>query len=110
MLTMCECNEIRLTRGDDADFIVNITNDVNGLPYSIATNDTIRLTVKRNIRSSAVSISKTVVGSNAIHISPSDTSNLDFGLYKYDLQLTTNDGRIYTIIPFSNFIILPEVT
>lgn len=39
-----------------------------------------------------------------------DTNTLDFGKYKYDVQLTTESEEVYTIIEPSIFEILPEVT
>ena len=49
-------------------------------------------------------------GGAAIHIRPEDTKELSFGKYLYDIQLTTADGDIYTVIPPTTFEILKEVT
>ena len=61
-------------------------------------------------------------GSNRIVFRSEDTAELDVGRYSADVQLTTAEGRRYTIWPtiagsgryvaksFKNFIIMPEVT
>lgn len=68
------------------------------------------MTIKKSIRDSIPCIQKKNVGSNAFHILPTDTNDLTFGKYIYDVQLTTNDGDIYTVIEPTVFELMKEVT
>lgn len=49
------------------------------------------------------------MGSNSFKILPEDTEGCDFANYKYDVQLVTKDGDVFTVIEPSNLQILPEV-
>ena len=49
-------------------------------------------------------------GEALIEIAPEDTKKLDYATYSYDVQLTAKDGTVTTIIPPSDFKVLPEVT
>lgn len=109
MLIVSKSGEIKLTRGDTARLTVSIADDA-GEPHTIQEGDTLVMTVKRNITDADPCIQKVVTGGNAIHIKPEDTAVLEFGKYKYDVQLTTVDGDVYTVIAPSVFEILQEVT
>lgn len=45
-----------------------------------------------------------------IEIKPSDTSELKFGDYVYDIQLTRANGWVTTVIPTAKFTLKTEVT
>ena len=102
-------NKISLTRGDTARLTVNVTDD-SGNPYEIQNDDILTLSLKKNVKEVDYYMSKNIMGSDTFHIEPKDTSMLNFGKYTYDVQLTTSDGDVYTVIPPSEFEILPEVT
>ncbi len=101
---------IKLTRGDTARLTVDISNDLSGDSYEIAPEDTLTLSVKKSIRDEETCLQKTVTGSNTIYIQPNDTKHLAFGKYKYDVQLTTAGGDVFTVIEPSDFEIMQEVT
>lgn len=101
---------IRLTRGDTARLNVQITNQIGEDEYTIDANDTLTFSVKKSVSESEYVLQKTIVGSGAFHIEPRDTSELAYGKYKYDVQLTTASGDVYTIIEPSTFELLKEVT
>lgn len=100
---------INLTRGDTARIDVDITNTVTGEKYEIKADDTLTLTV-RNVIDSPICFQKTVTGSKTIHIAPEDTAGMLMGRYVYDVEIKTASGDVYTVIPVSEFNILPEVT
>lgn len=100
---------INLTRGDTARIDVDITNTVNSEQYEIKADDTLTLTVRSAI-DAPVSFQKTVTGSKTLRIAPEDTANLIVGRYVYDVEIRTASGDVYTVIPVSEFNILPEVT
>lgn len=110
MLTVSEQCEIGLTRGDTARLTVSIKNDLNNEPYEIKETDTIILSVKKSVTSSEYAFQKRISGSNVFYFEPQDTAGLSFGKYKYDVQLTTAEGEVYTVIPPTTFEVLQEVT
>lgn len=108
MFTIDGKNKIKLTKGDTATMLVEV-KDLEGKQYVIKPTDTITLTVRKTPNSD-VAFRKEATEEHFIIINHSDTTNLDSGLYVYDLQLITKDGYVYTIIPFSYFEIASEVT
>lgn len=103
-------NVIRLTRGDTARISVPITNDLTGTSYDMSPSDKLTITIKKRETDAQAVMTKTVIGTNSFHIVPSDTSNLAFGPYVYDVQLETESGDIYTVIVPTMFELLREVT
>lgn len=98
---------IELTRGDTAELSLNVTK-TDGTPYDFS-SDTVVFTVKNNTSTSDVVFQKTF-SSGEIKINPGDTATLKYGTYKYDVQITTVGGDVYTVIPPSDFIVAQEVT
>ena len=113
MLYILDNGEIQLTRGDTAYLEVPVDmllSDGTKEPYQIAADDTLVLSVKNSTDDTVYCFQKRVVGTNLFHIEPEDTCNCAFGKYKYDVELTTNAGDVYTVIEPACFKILPEVT
>ena len=102
-------NTIKLTRGDTAYITVSIENAVND-EYVMSAMDTLTLSIKRRITDVDYILQKTITGENMFHIYPEDTKNLRFGEYKYDIQLVTENGDVFTIVPPSSFVLMEEVT
>lgn len=100
--------DIKLTRGDTA--YLHIPLKTPSGEYEMSTTDTLTFTMKKNVRETEHLIQKIVQGTNAFHIEPTDTSSMAFGKYVYDVQLETEDGDVYTVIPPSAFELLTEVT
>ena len=101
---------IKLTRGDTARLTVPITNLANNGEYTMESGDILYFTVKKTAKDSDFLFQKSVTGSNSIYIKPEDTANLSFGKYKYDVQLTTATGDVYTVIEPSTFEVMEEIT
>lgn len=110
MLYIKEDGTIRLTRGDTARLTVPITNSTNNSEYEMQTDDTLYFSVKKSAKESEYLFQKIADGSNSIHIEPEDTAGLSFGKYKYDVQLTTAAGDVYTVIEPSVFEVMEEIT
>lgn len=110
MLYVDKNNNIRLTRGDTARFVVSVKNEVTQQSYDIQSTDTLTMTIKDSIRDGEACVQKTSTGSNVFHILPSDTSGLNFGKYVYDVQLTTASGDVYTVVEPATFELMEEVT
>lgn len=109
MLIVSQLGEIKLTRGDTAWLTVTITRDTGEL-YEIQNDDTLTLSVKKKITDKEYAFKKEVKGKDTFHIEPKDTENLYFGCYKYEVQVTTKDGDVYTVIEPTTFELLEEVT
>lgn len=107
MVSVHADKSIHLTRGDTA--VINLALKMNGEPFILDENDVCVLTVKAIPVTETVLIQKQLVDGK-FTIEPSDTSNLKFGIYKYDVQLTTSEGVVSTVITPSNFVIEAEVT
>lgn len=103
-------NAIELTRGDTARFTITVKNELTGNDYEIQPNDVIVMTIKKKEMDADALVVKEITGTNLIHLRPEDTSELSFGKYVYDIQLTTEGGDVYTIIPPSTFELAKEVT
>lgn len=101
---------IKLTRGDTARLTVPIINLANNGEYTMESGDILYFTVKKTAKDSDFLFQKSVTGSNLIHIRPEDTADLSFGKYKYDVQLTTATGDVYTVIEPSTFEVMEEIT
>ena len=101
---------IKLTRGDTARLTVPIVNLANNGEYTMESGDILYFTVKKTAKDTEFLFQKSVTGSNSIHIRPEDTADLSFGKYKYDVQLTTATGDVYTVIEPSTFEVMEEIT
>ena len=105
MLLIDNENNIMLTRGDTA--VLNLEFTIDGEAYDYS-NDLVQLTVKKNTVTESVIIQKTFSGSS-VTIEPEDTENLDYQTLKYDVQVITQSGKVYTVIPPRNLTIAEEV-
>lgn len=105
---------IKLTRGDTARFTVPIDiEDERGNvigEYVMNSEDVLVFGVKKNVKDEEYCFRKEFVGTNDIHIEPSDTKDLAFGKYKYDIQLNKYNGDIFTITDTCVFEVLTEVS
>ena len=109
MLKVTSNGDISLTRGDSAWLTVPLTLEDTGEPYEMTAADTLTLSVKKTVKDVDFAFQKILVGSNTFHIEPKDTAGLDFGKYKYDVQLDTESGDVFTVIDTSTFEVLTEV-
>jgi hypothetical protein len=112
MFKIFEDNSIEMIRGDSAEFDIEVVLVVDEdtdeeEPYPLGDNDVLVFTVKKYPNDGTALIQKT--GSQIV-INPNDTKQLPFGVYRYDVQLTLEDGHVDTIIPPTVFRLLKEVT
>ncbi len=106
MLHIDDDQNITLTRGDSATFGLTVKQNTSSYDFS---NDTVKFTVKKNVNTNDILFQKTF-SNGVINLTPSDTSDLKYGTYYYDVQLKNTSNGIYTVIPPSKFIVAPEVT
>ena len=119
-----ESDVIYLTKGDDAVLEVSSIATEGGAEYELQPEDELTLTVRAlpSAQSPALIQFDALPGSNRIVFNHDDTAELDVGRYSADVQLTTADGKRYTVWPtitgsgryvvkdLNNFVIMPEVT
>ena len=110
MLNIDSNGGIHLTRGDTARLQIYIENEADEEEYQITDNDVLRFTVRRSADDPVPAFRKTVKGSSTFHIEPKDTKRLSFGSYVYDVELTTPEDDVYTVIGPCSFEIMKEVT
>ena len=115
-------NDIYLTRGDTVPMPVTLTSKSDSTVRYIpeAGKDTLIFTVKKSTSDKTAIITKSLAagditfdsaGNGVINILPADTASLDYGIYYYDLQLTTPDAAgVQTVITPSIFKVCEEVT
>lgn len=102
-------NNISLTRGDTAYLELSIKD------YYFRIGDIIELSVKKTVKDAEHFLKKIIQVENVtetitIKIEPQDTNNASFSEYIYDIQLTTADGDVNTVIPAHKFNITKEVS
>lgn len=107
-----ESNMIYLTRGDS--LYLNITLiDEDGSPYELQTGDNVRFALKKNIEDEECLILKDVeqlpFSRMVLYLEPSDTKDLEYGTYWYDIELTTATRDVYTPIGPAKFKVTKEV-
>ena len=93
-------NDISLTRGDTMTMKIRLT-DTNGDLYIPGAGDVIRFAMKKSYHDATPLITQNAVidGSDiTITLQPGATANLEFGAYRYDIQLTTGGGVVDTFV------------
>lgn len=99
---------LSLTRGDSHNYSLVFKNSAGTL-YNIK-NWVVKFTLKTNydLADSDASLQKIVTtfsdttsgtsGSALITLNPSDTANLDIGVYDFDIAVTTSDNETFTVM------------
>ena len=102
-----EGTTISHVRGDTGVIGLNLTKD--GEPYTLGMNDVALFTVKKSVYDTDYVLQKTAINGrfNLLH---ADTQNITPGTYKYDVQVTTADGQVITVIGPATYKLLPDVT
>lgn len=115
-----EDDVIYLTRGDDAEIEVSIT-DTDGTVYEMADGDVLTLTVRALPDAESPVVFTVRSDSTRIVITHADTADAAVGRYSADVQLTASGLRRtvwpdlegssrYSVKNLKNFVVMPEVT
>lgn len=106
-----DCDKsLHLTRGDTARITVDIFNDITNEKYEVKENDVVVLSVKKSVYDEEYCFQKKEKGNSSFKILPEDTNGLQFGKYIYDVQISTEQGDVYTVIQPSIFEVMKEVS
>ena len=108
---------IEIKRGTTEEFVIDLENE-SGERYVIGDGDTLVFGVKKSAKQDYYNLSKTITadsyseakGGHVVSIAPSDTQDLSFGSYVYDVGLQTSSGDFYIVCPFDTFVIADTVT
>ena len=109
-------NTIILTRGDTLIVKVDIIKD--GASYTPETNDEVRFALKHKAMTPDKGeyvddepiLTKVIPNDTLIlRLESTDTKDLPFADYVYDIQITFEDGTVDTFITASTFRLTPEV-
>ena len=111
------CNDkqtISVVRGTTNGFSVAITDESTGEAYELEEGEFLRFGVKFTPTDADYIFSKTISSANdedeyAFTIDPSDTAELGFGSYWYDVGLQSGSAY-YNVIPASPFEVCYNVT
>ena len=99
---------IRLTRGDS--FVAKIGIIKDAADYTPLDGDIITFTMKRTYYDGQPLLQKVIPNSTLLlELEPSDTADLDFADYVYDIDIVFADGYKDTFIAEAKFTIAPEV-
>ena len=110
---------IKIYRGDNRTLKVSVM-DGDDAPVSLA-GGTAKFSVKKRLSNDQAKIDKSSgVGSEIlitdpangvyeIYLIPSDTQDLEEGVYEYDSEITTVTGKVYTVVR-GKFVIQGEIT
>lgn len=102
---------IRMTRGDTLDAELDIRL-ADGSSYEMQEGDRIRFALKRRVTDKCVLIAKEIpAGTLRLRMESEETKLLrpDWAPYVYDVQLTTADGTVDTLVERGKFIVTDEV-
>ena len=104
-------NTIHLTRGDTMNLEIKV-NHKDGSPYVPQEGDKCWFSVKKTYnKDEEYLIHKEFdLTTMSLFLESIDTSSMEYGSYKYDIQMNLANGVVDTIIPRSVFILLEEVT
>ena len=106
MLKIDNNNNIYLTRADTCIIELSV-KDNEGNDYDFS-NDLVQLTIKGSTATDDVIIQKAITGDH-FTILPTDTKDLEYGIYKYDVQIITTGNNVYTVVGPGNFVLCDEV-
>ena len=103
-------NNIQLTRGDTGVFTVAL-KDKDGAEYTPSAGSTMRFAVAKKYGASEgdLLIEKNIpVSTMTLEIAPEDTKDLPFKKFLYDIELTTESGKVATVV-MAEFEVTKEV-
>ena len=107
MFTIDYKKRIKIVKGDTAIFDISMNN------YNFIEGDKVYFTVKKNVDDVENSIQKVVStfdGNIAKIVLSKEDTNIDAGVYLYDVQCSLSNGVVDTVILPTKFEILGGIT
>ena len=108
------CVDISITRGDSAYLSLNLRDKLRH-PIELGNQDILHIQVREKPNGGTILFEGTIENdlnddSLIWHIYPEDTKQAPKNEYFWDAQIELFNGDVFTWIPVSKFILLPEVT
>lgn len=100
-------NTIEFTRADTG-YLQLVVKTTDGM-YEPEEGDTVTFSIKKSIQDEDYVLRKTFKAGDVIVIEPEDTAGLEYGRYKYDVQIDTHLGEVFTVVADSVFKLTKEV-
>lgn len=100
-------NQIFLTRGDSMLIKLSLERE-DGTDYTPSETDKIYFRLKKFATYPEILIEKQLQNM-ILELTPADTIKLNFGTYRYEIELVTADNRHYTVICDEPFTIEEEL-
>jgi hypothetical protein len=107
MLYIDEEQNITLTRGDTGIFNISLQNQ-KGKAYTPQQGDSLQFALSEGYGKTPLLIKQIPIDTCILELEPNDTKSLKFKRYKYDVQFTSAEGQVSTII-LGDFIVDNEV-
>lgn len=101
-------NDISIVRGDTGVFKIAVT-DSEGEAVTLEDDDVLTFSVRQTPEDEEMLLTKDFDG-DTLRIESADTEGMEFGKYKYDVQLKRANGYVDTIIQPHTFKVLEEIT
>lgn len=102
--------KIIMTRGDTLRAKITIRYSVNEPEYNFQEGDQIRFCLKKYAKDKDPILIKDIpIDTLVLEIEPNDTNKLSFGEYRYEIELRTAFGDVYTVIENRILLITPEL-
>lgn len=113
MLIVDKQKNIKLSRGDYAEICFNLRNK-DGSEYKLSSGQKVKFAVKFNPNNEQELIKKTITNDGesfvVVTLEKSDTENLTFGRYFYDIRIIDANGKINTPMMKANFEVLEVIS
>lgn len=110
--------DLSMIRGDSEAITVELStydpDTQQNVKVPLVNGDVVYFTVKLNTQTAEKILQKkieTFIDGNAvIELTPSDTENIAYRAYKYDIQIVRADGTVATVLGPAIFTIKEEIT
>lgn len=107
MLDIDRNQNITLTRGDTAYIDVATLKNADGTDYEYTASDKVYFRLGTLIEKELdIDLEN---NKSTLTLEPEDTINIDFGIYKYEMELVTELDEHFTFIADKNFMISKEL-
>lgn len=106
--------KISVVRGTTNSFSIEIIDESTSEVYELESGEVIRFGIKKNAEDAQYIVEKEITEADendeySFTLAVSDTANLPFGTYAYDVGLESGNAY-YNVIPASDFIVAKAIT
>lgn len=97
MLSVDESGNIKLTRGDTGIFKIDLV-DGSGEPYTPEQGSSLTFSMAKTAGSEVVLTKQIPIDTMELELEPADSKDFGFETFAYDIQLTDEVGRVFTVL------------